>query len=221
MAQKPLRSLCSLWLLLFAVLCSSVALCETEGDVTAREDVLSVAGRDALPAEKQVFDCGVNTLYLVLRLKGMDADLEEIRGKLPRDEEKGSSVQDLENYLHSVGIATDARLMRLSDLSKKRDAMAIILTQGKDGKGHFIVARVLPKGQLQIVDSLLGSYLNEHAAKSKESLPVILIDVKERAWAWKVFAAVGVAMLVLLFSHKGQRMTRMDANENSGKRVIE
>jgi hypothetical protein len=146
----------------------------------------------------RVFDCGVNAAYLVRRLKGMDADLNEISGHLQRDAEKGSSIHDLETYLHASGIRTDARLIRLSDLCKKRGALAILLTHGKDGTRHFIAARVLPDGQLQIVDSLLGAYFEENALKSKESLPVILIDPQGHEWTWKVFAFAGVSMLVFL-----------------------
>jgi hypothetical protein len=83
----------------------------------------------------RVFDCGVNTAYFVRRLKGLDADLNEISGHRARDAEKGSSIHDLETYLHASGIKTDARLMRLSDLCKKRGALAILLTHGHDGTG--------------------------------------------------------------------------------------
>lgn len=146
----------------------------------------------------RVFDCGVNTIYLVRRLKGMDADLTEISGHLARDAEKGSSIYDLETYLHSVGIKTDARLMRLSDLCRKRSALAILLTHRNDGMGHFVVARVLADGQLQIIDSLLGTSIEENAPTNKERLPIILIDPQDNGWRWKFFALVSVSMLGVL-----------------------
>jgi len=167
------------------------------------------ASRDAVAppeADEPVFDCGVNAIYLTLRLKGMDADLEEISKSLPRDAEKGSSIYDLETYLHSRGVSTDARLMRLSYLCKKRGALSILLTQGKDGTGHFVVGRVLANGQLQIIDSLFGAYFYKNASKSKENWPVILIDHKENTWAWKVFAGVGIVLLgFLCLSNRGGR----------------
>ena len=92
----------------------------------------------------RVFDCGVNAVYLVRRLKGMDADLKEISGHLARDAKKGSSIHDLETYLHAAGLKTDARLMRLSDLCRNRGTLSVLLTRGKNGTGHFVVARVLP-----------------------------------------------------------------------------
>ena len=150
--------------------------------------------------KESVFDCGVNTIYLVQRLKGLDADLEEISGRLQRDKEKGSSVHDIETYLHSVGIKTDARMMKLSDLCKKRGALAILLLTGKDNEtGHFVVGRVLADGRLQIIDSLIGAYIDENAPTSKTERPVILIDYKENNWAWKVFALVGVVLVGGLF----------------------
>ena len=147
-------------------------------------------------ATNHVFDCGVNAVYLVQRLKGMDADLREISERLGRDAEKGSSIHDLETYLHSVGIRTDARLMRLSDLCKKRGTLAVLLTRGKDGTGHFVVARVLDGGQLQVIDSLTGTRIDEDAPKSKESLPMIIIDPQGQAWTWKLFALASVSFAV-------------------------
>lgn len=155
-------------------------------------------GYAAQEATNRVFDCGVNAVYLVLRLKGMDADLKEISGRLPRDAEKGSSIHDLETYLHSVGIKTDARLMRLSDLCKKRGMLSIQLTHGKDGTGHFFAARVLADGQLQIIDSLLGTTIDENAALSKEKRPVILIDPQGHEWTWKLFALASVILVGIL-----------------------
>jgi hypothetical protein len=172
-------------------------------------------GYAAQDGTNRVFDCGVNAIYLVRRLKGMDADLKEISGHLARDAKKGSSIHDLENYLHGIGIRTDARLMRLSDLCKKRDALSILLTHGKDGTGHFVAARVLANGQLQIVDSLFGAIIDENAPKSKESLPVILIDPQGRAWTWKLFALASVSMLgVLGFGLTKHRRTG-SANEHT------
>jgi hypothetical protein len=153
-------------------------------------------GYAAQDATSRFFDCGVNAVYLVRRLNGMDADLKEISGRLGRDAEKGSSIHDLETYLHSVGIRTDARLMRLSDLCKKRGTLAVLLTRGKDGTGHFVVARVLDGGQLQVIDSLTGTRIDEDAPKSKESLPMIIIDPQGQAWTWKLFALASVSFAV-------------------------
>lgn len=166
-------------------------------------------------ATNRVFDCGVNAVYLVRRLKNMNADLKEISGHLVRDAEKGSSIHDLETYLHSVGIQTDARLMRVSGLCKMRGALAILLTQGKDGAGHFIVARVLDGGQLQVIDSLTGIRIEEDAPESKKSLPVILIDPPGQAWTWKLFALASVSLLgVLGFGLTKHRRTG-SANEHT------
>ena len=153
-------------------------------------------GYAAQDATSRFFDCGVNAVYLVRRLKGMDADLKEIGGHLARDAEKGSSIHDLETYLHGAGIRTDARLMRLSDLCKKRGSLSVLLTRGKDGTGHFVAARVLSGGQLQIIDSLLGIHIDENAPKSKESLPVILIDPQGHAGTWRLFALASVSFAV-------------------------
>lgn len=170
-------------------------------------------GYAAQEATNRVFDCGVNSVYLVLRLKGMDADLNEIRRRLPRDAEKGSSIHDLETYLHAVGIKTDARLMRLSDLCKKRGTLSILLTHEKDGAGYFVVARVLAEGQLQVIDSLLGITIDENALHSNEKRPVILIDYQGNEWTWTLFALASVSLLgILAFSlrkHRGAASTNI------------
>ena len=161
-------------------------------------------------ATDRVFDCGVNAVYLVLRLKGLDSDLKEISGHLARDAEKGSSIHDLETYLHGVGLQTDARLMSMSGLCKMRGGLAILLTHGKDGTGHFVVTRVLSGGQLQILDSLLGTYIDGSPSKSKESLPVILIDHQSNDWMWKLFALASVSLLGVLGFGNGRIRGRKD-----------
>lgn len=157
-------------------------------------------GYAAQEATNRVFDCGVNAVYLVCRLKGMDADLKEISGHLARDAKKGSSIHDLEAYLHAAGIKTDARLMRLSDLCKKRGTLAVVLThpRGKNGLGHYVIARVLADGQLQIIDSLLGTTIDANAARSKEKRQVILIDYQGNEGTWKLFALASVSLLGIL-----------------------
>ena len=172
-------------------------------------------GYAAQEATNRVFDCGVNAVYLVLRLKGRDADLKEISGRLPRDAEKGSSIHDLETYLHSVGIKTDARLMRLSDLCKKRGTLSIQLTHGKDGNGHFVVARVLADGQLQLIDSLLGTTIDANAVRSKEKRPVILIDYQEKEGTWKLFALASVSLLGILAFGLTKRRLKGNAHDHT------
>ena len=152
----------------------------------------------AQDATNHVFDCGVNAVYLVRRLKGMDADLKEISGLLARDAEKGSSIHDLETYLNVTGIRTDARRMCLSDLCKKQGALAIFLTRGRSGTGHFVVARVLADRKLQIIDSLFGSSIDEDAPKCTESISVILIDPQSHEWMWRLFALTSVSLLGVL-----------------------
>lgn len=144
-----------------------------------------------------VFDCGVNVVYLIRRLKGMDADLNEISRNLERDPEKGSSIHDLETYLHARGIKTDARMMRFSGFAKKRGTLAILLLHehGADAAGHFVVARALGNGRVQVIDSLIGASIDEHTTKSREPLPMILIDPPENGSLWMVFAATSVALL--------------------------
>ena len=145
----------------------------------------------------RVFDCGVNAIYLVRRLKGTDADLREISSNLERDAGQGSSIHDLETYLNAAGIKTDARMMRLSQLCKKRDALAILLTHphGADHPGHFVAARVLDGGQLQIIDSLIGAAIDAGAARNRKRLPVILIDPPRQGWTWMVWAGMSAALL--------------------------
>ena len=177
-----------------------------EDDMRMTPLVLFLTAVCLLPAHaaqggtNRVFDCGVNAIYLVRRLKGTDADLREISSNLERDAGQGSSIHDLETYLNAAGIKTDARMMRLSQLCKKRDALAILLTHphGADHPGHFVAARVLANGQLQVIDSLTGTRIDENAPKSKESLPMILIDPQDHEWTWKLFALASVSLLGVL-----------------------
>lgn len=149
------------------------------------------------PTNALVFDCGVNAVYTLLRLKDMNVDLPEISRNLARDLENGSSIHDVETYLHEHGIKTDARMMRLSGLAQKRGALAVLLLHkhGADVAGHYVVARALGNGRLQVIDSLAGATINEDAESSKERFPVILVDPVERGWTWMILAGVSIASL--------------------------
>jgi hypothetical protein len=162
--------------------------------------VCYISAHAAQDETNRVFDCGVNAVYLVRRLKSMDADLNEISGKLLRDAEQGSSIHDIETYLHGAGIRTDARKMRLSGLAKNRGSLAVLLLHkhGADQSGHFVAARAVGNGRLQIIDSLTGAAIDEGATRSREQLPIILIDPPEREWAWMLWAGMSAALLGFL-----------------------
>lgn len=83
-------------------------------------------------------DCGVNSLYLLLRLHARDVDLSDLRRRLPRPGEDGLSMADLQSAASSYGLDLRGERLRREDLPLDRPVVALL---GEGGGGHFVVLR--------------------------------------------------------------------------------
>lgn len=89
-------------------------------------------------AEDAVNDCGVNALYVMLRLEGRAADLADLRRTLPDRREDGLSMADLQDAAAAWGCRLVGRQVGPERLPLDRPAIA---WQRHEGSGHFIVLR--------------------------------------------------------------------------------
>jgi hypothetical protein len=81
-------------------------------------------------------DCGVNALYLLLRLEGRPATVGQILAALPAHDPRGYSMAELAAASESLGLRLDGLRFAEADPNPGRSAIAFI----KDARGgHFTV----------------------------------------------------------------------------------
>lgn len=100
---------------------------------------LAAPARADRDADRRVNDCGVNGLYVLLRLCGRDPDLDAVRATLPEPGPKGLSMAQLAAAAERLG--QPVRGVRLRPADFPLDRPAIVLLQTGEDSGHFVVVR--------------------------------------------------------------------------------
>jgi hypothetical protein len=99
--------------------------------------VAALSGASVAAADiDRINDCGVNCLYVLLRLDSRDVDLAELRRALPHPGEEGLSMADLRNAAARFGTHLRGARLRREDLPLDRPVIALL---GSEGIGHFVV----------------------------------------------------------------------------------
>ena len=105
----------------------------------------------AAPDEKTSFDCGVNALYVILRLESRPVTIDRLLSALPARHPDGYSMAELSAASRSLGLSLEGVRFVKGDKALDRPAIAFF----KDEKGgHFAVLR--PVGttgtMVQVID---------------------------------------------------------------------
>jgi len=85
--------------------------------------------------------CGPNSLYVLLRLHGIEADIEEVTQRCHVDPKNGCSIGDLERVAREMGLAAEVRYVGPSDLTKLTRPFIANLRAGDEqpSSAHFLV----------------------------------------------------------------------------------
>lgn len=105
------------------------------------------------PEEATRPDCGVNALFVLLRLEGVPVTLDRLEATLPRRQPDGYSMAELAAAARSLGLSLEGVRFDRGDRPPDRPAIMFL----KDGQGgHFAVLR--PVGttgtMVQVIDPL-------------------------------------------------------------------
>jgi hypothetical protein len=112
---------------------------------------LAVNAGAAGPDETTKLDCGVNALFVLLRLEGRPVTLDRLESSLPPRRPDGYSMAELATAARSLGLGLEGVRFIKGDKALTRPAIAFL----KDAKGgHFAVLR--PVGttgtMVQVID---------------------------------------------------------------------
>ena len=174
-----------------------------EADANKRPQMREVAVRELN------YLCGVNSVYMALRLLDKTPDYADICKKLVPRKDSKVSVADIERILGQYGV--DSRTFRVaaSNLRDYVGGVFIVYTppSKNNGMGHFHVARILEEG-VQIIDppnppAIAGKV----RADDGERIVVIGVGAGEPRFAAYFAAALiagGLCLLLCGFVKKGK-----------------
>lgn len=144
-------------------------------------------------------DCGVNSLYLLLRLHSRDVNLSDLRRALPHPGMDGLSMADLQSAASSHGVSLRGTRLRREDFPLDRPIIALLRTEDD---GHFVVLQ--PVGatgtMAMILDFPRPPKIVDHASLSDSEDWNGLALVPVRPWESAFPYSVGIAASVLAAS---------------------
>jgi len=88
--------------------------------------------------DRLINDCGVNSLYLLLRLCSAEVDLAEVRRALPDTRNHGLSMAEIGAASGRYGVSLRGERIEPGDVPIDRP-MIVLLKSGEEGQGHFVV----------------------------------------------------------------------------------
>jgi hypothetical protein len=121
----------------------------------------AVTARGAGPGETTKPDCGVNALFVLLRLEGRPVTLDRLESALPARRPDGYSMAELSAAAGSLGLGLEGVRFAKGDRALNRPAIAFL----RDAKGgHFAVLR--PVGttgtMVQVIDPPAAPWIADY-----------------------------------------------------------
>ncbi len=159
------------------------------GSVTAQADEAEETLRPALAG----IDCGLASLYLLLRLKGYHSDLSSLLAQLPPRAAAGYSMMELRDTAGHLGLRLFGVRLESNGPPPGTPILAFL---NRDGHGHFLVIR--PVGHtgkmVQVFDGLPGPVVIDwlDVCKSPEWTGLALVP---RARGWSPIIAPAGALI--------------------------
>lgn len=154
-------------------------------------------------------DCGVNSLYILLRLEGRTVSLDRILSALPARHPEGYSMAELSDAAGSLGLSLEGQEFTKENRHPGRPAIAFL----KDEKGgHFTVLR--PVGttgtMVQVIDPPLVPWIADYervlASKSwKGRLLVPREPFYDRpSFTFSIAIALGILLFLVIRPRKSR-----------------
>ena len=95
------------------------------------------AAGDTAEGDRLIKDCGVNSLYLLLRLCSASVDLAELRATLPDTRANGLSMTELQAASARHGVVLRGKRIGPGDVPIDRPMITLLRSDGD--QGHFVV----------------------------------------------------------------------------------
>ena len=160
--------------------------------------VVATASGASDEEKRLINDCGVNALYLLLRLQAVDVDLGQLRQALPDTSANPLSMADLQSVARRYGVSLRGR--RINFQATVIDRPSIALLRSNDGRGHFVVLEPIGSQgtMVKILDFPRPIHVVDFASLAKSSAWTGLILVPATIWEnLSPWVACGTGSLLL------------------------
>lgn len=166
--------------------------------------LIGLSGAGALgetaEGDRLIKDCGVNSLYLLLRLCSTNADLAKLRATMPDTRANGLSMAEIQAASAKHGVVLQGKRIGLGDVPIDRPMITLLRSDGD--QGHFVVLEpvgVLGKS-VMVLDfprpAQVVAYSDLLKASGWTGLTLAPVTSWERFGPWSA-SGVGVLLLVL------------------------
>jgi len=173
----------------------------------------------AAPDEETKLDCGVNALFVLLRLEGKPVTLDRLESALPFRQPQGYSMAELAAAGGSLGLRLEGLRLAKGDKGLDRPAIAFL----KDAKGgHFAVLR--PVGStgtmVQVIDPPHAPWIGDYDRVLSAEPWTGRVLVRRDAWIVRnmnplLMALAGCILLVAGLA-RGWRTLRLQKSVATG-----
>lgn len=165
-------------------------------------------GDDERDASRPINDCGVNSLYLLPRLRSAEVDLSEVRRALPDTEAHGLSMAEIQAGSGRHGVPLRGRRIGPGDVPIDRPVIALL--KSREDTGHFVVLQ--PVGVLGKMAMVLDfprpvrliAYADLMRGDDWTGLALAPISTWERYRPW-ILSGVGVSLAILALASPWRR----------------
>lgn len=153
--------------------------------------------------------CGVNSLYVAARLRGVDVAYEDLVERVPRTEH-GSSLADVANAASALGL--QGRTVKGAPDALRTLSYPVIahLQSAESATGHFVVILDEEDGRLLVVDGTTADmrFVQREAFLRDWTGYLVVFEPSPTLWATRVALLVATAAGFPVFFWWRRRHTR-------------
>ncbi len=153
-------------------------------------------------------DCGLASLYLLLRLEGHSVSLSPLAAQLPPRPAEGYSMKDLRDAARLIGLRLNGIRLLPEKPFPRSNSLAFV---NRDGHGHFLVIRsVGHSGKLvQVFDGFGGPVVMDwvNLRKSSEWTGLVLLPDATN-WRTRIGVIVIAMTLAIILVHAREKRRR-------------
>jgi ABC-type bacteriocin/lantibiotic exporter with double-glycine peptidase domain len=143
--------------------------------------------------------CGINTIFLMMRLNHKAVSYEGLERGVPVTTE-GTSLADIRRYLMSLGLAT--RIVKTTPEKLGRYALPAIahLEEELGSTGHYVIITGLGPDWVELIDGTSAILMTQTMSEFRKrwSGYLLVVDTPSRwGWVFPTTAALGGVMTVV------------------------
>jgi len=135
--------------------------------------------------------CGVNALYVALRLHGKQVDYRELESRLPVGED-GSTLADMKACARAFGLHAEVVKATPEALTRCRLPVIAHCEQERSRSGHYIVVMSVTPAGVQFIDGTTTAISTLTTSEFKQLWTGYLLVFENRLWWSLLFPGAAI-----------------------------